>query len=116
MAGLVLGLFAFNFATRADDDKPKHSIKEVMKLAHNPKTSLAKKVITGKASDEEKKELAELYSDLAKNTPMKGSPESWKEKTEAVVKAVKDVEAGKPGSPAELQKAINCANCHKAHK
>jgi hypothetical protein len=117
MATLMLGMIANALASRADDgDKPKHTIKEVMKIAHNPKTSLAKKVISGSASDDEKKELVALYVDLGKNTPKKGTPEAWKDKTDAVVQAAKDVEAGKPGAAAALQKAINCANCHKEHK
>jgi hypothetical protein len=117
MATLTLGVLANVVATRADDaDKPKHTIKEIMKIAHNPKDSLAKKVIGGMASDDEKKELVALYGDLGKNTPKKGSPEAWKERTEAVVAAAKDVQAGKAGAAANLQKAINCTGCHREFK
>jgi hypothetical protein len=116
-AGLTLGLLTCTVGTRAEDgDTPKHTIKEVMKIAHNGKTGLAKKVISGQASDAEKKELAELYADLGKSTPPKGSPEGWKEKTGAVAKAAKDVEAGKPGAAQELQRAINCMGCHRMYK
>jgi hypothetical protein len=115
IAVLSLGLLANLFATRADEaDKPMHTIKEIMKIAH--KQGLFKKVIDGNASDAEKKELADLYADLVKNTPQKGSPESWKEKTGAVAAASKDVVAGKPDSAVELKKANNCGACHKAHK
>src|SRR5262245_26919410 len=76
-----------------DKEKPKHTIKEVMKTAH--KDGLLKKVQDGKASDEEKKKLAELYVALHENTPPKGSAESWKEKTDALVKASKEVVEGK---------------------
>jgi hypothetical protein len=114
-ATLTLGLFANVFVIRADDgDKPKHTIKEIMDLAH--KQGLFKKVMAGTASADEKKELADLYADLVKNTPKKGSPESWKEKTEAVAMAAKDVAAEKPDATAALKKANNCAGCHKAHK
>lgn len=116
-ATLALGLLANAFALRADDDKPKHTIKEIMKAAHGGgKNSLANKVASGNASEEEKKTLVQLYSDLAKNTPKKGSPEGWKEKTEAVVKAAKDVEAGKEGAATALKQAINCMACHKEYK
>lgn len=112
---LCLVLLANVQANRADDkDKPKHDIKEIMDLAH--KKGLAKKVVAEKASDDEKKELVLLYVDLGKNEPPKGNADSWKQKTEAVVKAVKDVEAGKAGSTKALEKAINCAGCHKTHK
>jgi hypothetical protein len=115
-ATLALGMLANVIATRADDDKPKHTNKEIMKLAHSGKNSLASRVIAGSASDDEKKELVALYSDLGKNPPKKGTPEGWKEKTDAVVKAAKDVEAGKDGAGAALQKAINCKACHTVYK
>jgi hypothetical protein len=117
-ATLAVGMLANVIATRAEDgDKPKHTIKEVMKAAHGGgKNSLAAKVASGSASDEEKKELVELYGDLGKNTPKKGTPDGWKEKTDAVVKAAKDVEAGKEGAGAALQKAINCKGCHSVYK
>jgi hypothetical protein len=89
-----------------------------MKLAHNPKArpNLATKVAAGSASDDEKKELVELYTDLTKNTPKKGSPDSWKEKSTAALEAAKDVQAGKAGAGAALKQAIKCAGCHNAHK
>jgi hypothetical protein len=102
------------WAQDKDDEKPKFTIKEVMKTAH--KGGLLDKVAKGTASEEEKKQLAELYVALHKHVPPKGSPESWKEKTEALVKASKDVLAGKEGSAATLKKVANCQACHKEHK
>jgi hypothetical protein len=96
------------------DEKPKHTIKEVMKTAH--KEGLLKKVQDGTATDAEKKKLADLYVALHENVPPKGSAESWKEKTEALVKASKDVLEGKKDSGDSLKKAANCAACHKEHK
>jgi hypothetical protein len=114
-AGLALGFLACNDAPRADEgEKPKHTIKEVMKLAH--KTGLMKKAILGTATAGEKRSLTELYADLAKSTPAKGSAESWKEKTVALVAAARDVEAGKPGAGPALRRAVDCDTCHKAHK
>jgi hypothetical protein len=114
-AALGLGMIANVFATKPEDtEKPKHTIKEIMDLAH--KKGLYKKVVMGNASADDKTELASLYSDLVKNTPEKGSPESWKEKAEAVASAAKDVAADKPDSIAALKKANNCGGCHKAHK
>jgi hypothetical protein len=111
----ALGLIANVFATRADDDsKPKHTTKEIMTLAH--KQGLFKKIAAGNGTDEDKKQLAELYAELVKNTPEKGTPESWKEKSEAIAFAAKDVAAGKPDALATLKKANNCGACHKAHK
>ena len=95
-------------------DVPKHSVKEIMVLAH--KKGLVKKAILGTATAGEKHELTDLYVDLAKNSVSKGSAESWKEKTTALVQAAKDVEAGKPLSGAALRKAVDCDTCHNAHK
>ena len=114
-ATLSLGMIANAFATRADDAaKPTHTVKEVMKLAH--KGGLYKKVKGGAASKEEKVELAELYADMAKNTPKKGDPESWKQKCEALASAAKEVAEDKPDAIAKLKAVNKCAACHKAHK
>src|SRR5438477_7138389 len=66
-------------------EKPKYSIKEVMKEAHKGK--LMNKVAEGKADDTEKKHLVELYKSLAQNDPPKGSMDDWKKRTKALVEA-----------------------------
>ncbi len=97
-----------------EKDKPKYTIKEVMKKAH--KDGLLKKVASGKADEAEKKELAELYTALGKNKPPKGEGKEWDEKTEALIKAAKAMVEGKAGADKDLMKASNCMNCHSAHK
>jgi hypothetical protein len=92
----------------ADDAKPKHTISEVMIEAH--KKGLLTKVVSGKASDAEKKQLCELYESLAANKPPKGSAVEWKSKTDAIVAACKK------GDPKALKAAVNCGVCHKAHR
>jgi hypothetical protein len=111
---LALGMIANAFATRADDAKPKHTVKEIMKLAH--KDGLYNKVKGGAASKEEKTELAELYADMVKNKAEKGDPESWKQKCEALASAAKDVAEDKPDALAKLKAANNCGACHNAHR
>ena len=92
---------------RAADEKAKMSIKEVMKLH---KDKLNEKFAEGKATKEEKQKLQEGYEALLKNKPPKGDEKDWKEKAEALVKAVKDDD--KDG----YKKAVNCKACHDAHK
>lgn len=114
---LVLALattVGMSLAEDKKDEKPKHTIKDVMKTAH--KGGLLKKVQDGTATEADKKLLAELYLALHDNTPPKGAPESWKEKTDALVKASKDALEGKEGSGEGLKKAANCMACHKEHK
>jgi hypothetical protein len=110
---IVLGWVAFGVATNAED-KPKHTIKEVMKACM--KGGLCKKVADGKATEEEKAKLVECFEALAANKPPKGEDASWKEKTAALVAAAKDCAAGKEGAGAALGKAANCMGCHSAHK
>lgn len=97
------------------DDKPKYTIKEVMKAAHG-KDKLLSKVTDGKASDEDKKKLLEYYEAMAKNKPAKGTSESWKKLNDAIVAAAKDVVDGKEGAVEALKKATKCGDCHPSHK
>lgn len=101
IAGLSFSLL------KAADEKPKMTIKEVMKLH---KDKLNEKFEKGEASKEEKMKLLEAYEALAKNKPPKGDEKDWKAKTDALVKAVKD------DDKAAYKKAVNCGACHSAHK
>lgn len=111
-AVVAFGWCAVALASRAaEDEKPKHTIKDVMKNAH-AKGKLRDKVAAGTASDEEKKLLVEYYEALAANKPPKGDEASWKEKTAELVAAAK---AAAEGDVSKL-KAVNCMGCHRAHK
>lgn len=103
-------------AAKADDDKPKFTIKEVMKNAHAGKDALVKKAIAGDTSADENKELLVMYQALAQNEAPKGDADSWKAKTEALVVAAQAVVDGGDGAGAKLEKAANCGACHGAHK
>ena len=99
--------------------KPKYSIEDIMEKAHKGgEKSLRNRVLAGKVSDKELKELVELYVELGKNNPPKGSKQAWKKKTDAVIAAVKKVEANPKDKAAltALGKATACAACHKEHK
>jgi hypothetical protein len=92
-----------------DKEKGKDpTVKEIMMKAHG-KDGLRKKVIDGKASNEEKKALVDLYTALAACKCPKGDETDWKDRTKAVVVLVKS------GEPADLKK-IDCMGCHKNHK
>ena len=113
VAGLVIAL-GWVAISVAQDDKPKFTIKEVMKTNH--KSGLMKKAAEGKATEAELKTLVANYEALAANKPPKGDEAAWKEKTAALLAAAKDVAAGKEGAGAALMKAYNCMACHSAHK
>ena len=117
LPGLMLALaavVAINMAIAQDAEKPKHTIKEVMKAAHKDK--LLNKVTGGSASKEESAKLVELYDAMGKNKPPKGEAAAWKAKNDALLQAAKDAAAGKDGAGPKLTAAANCAACHKDHK
>jgi len=111
---IAFGWVAVSLTTRAQD-KPKYTIKEVMKTAH--KGGLTKKVAKGEASADEKKQLVELYEALAANHPPMGDEASWKAKTAELVVAAKEAAEGKEGASEKLNAIfMKCAGCHMAHK
>jgi len=103
-----LGIFG------AADEKPKYTIKEVMKEAH--KEGLLKKVSSGKASKEEKEKLLALYIALHQNKPPQGDAKEFATQSEGIVSAAKAVVEGKEGAEGKLAKAVNCGNCHSKFK
>lgn len=115
---LVLALFALTIvgvgAFQAQDEKPKYTIKEVMKIAH--KDGLLKKVASGKADKEEAEKLVELYVALCQNDPPKGDKEAWVKRCKGIVEAAKNAAAKKKGAAGELGKATNCKACHSEHR
>ena len=118
MTGLVL-LVAFvclPVASAADDDdKPKHSIKDVMKKVMKGKPNLLSKVVES-GSEKEKKELHEWLVALSKNKPPKGEADSWKKLTGKLVSSSQDLVDGKEGAGKAVMKAANCKACHGEHK
>jgi len=116
MAAIAAGMLLMG-STQAEDKKPEAPeipIKTVMKEAMASK--LAAKAAEGKATAEEVKKLADLFTALHKAKPPKGEAESWNMKTEALVKAIKGVAEGNAEAQKALGKAINCGACHGAHK
>jgi hypothetical protein len=107
----VLGATALAFKA---EDKPKYTIKEVMKAAH--KDGLKDKVVKGEASKEEKQMLLDLYTALSQNTPKKGDAKEWKDATTPIVEAAKAVVEDKDGAGKKLNMAVNCKNCHTKFK
>jgi surface antigen len=89
-------------------DKKEVTIKLVMQKAM--KGGLCTKVATGKASDDEKKQLVMLFEGMAMIKCPKGDEADWKAKTKALV------DAAKADDGAALKKAANCMACHKEHK
>jgi hypothetical protein len=114
---LVLLLSSSSDAGKDKDksEEPKYKIKEVMKKAMAG--GLCKKCATGKGSDEEKKQLVEMFVALCANTPPKGEKDDWVKITKQLADAAKAVAAGKDDEAgAKLGKLVNCKECHGMFK
>src|SRR5262249_18017147 len=120
LAAFVLAVAGLGTYQAGFQDKPKYTIVDVMQTAPRPpekdKPNLLKTVSDGKASKEQKEKLLELYTALGQNKPPKGDAKSWKEKTDALVSAVKSVIANENGAADKLKKATTCMACHDVHK
>jgi hypothetical protein len=116
---LLDGTGSFQAAAARQDkkDDPKFTIGEVMEGAHAGKTPLYKKLIDGKATDAEAKDLLAMYQALKANKPPAGPAESWEMKCDNLIKGAKlYVDGKKDAAKTELQKATNCKGCHSVHK
>lgn len=91
-------------------------IEEAMKGGFKGDDSLAKKVVGGKATKEEMAKLKEYCDALVKVKPPVGDEASWKEKTEAMAKAMAAVQAGEADAAKAFEKASNCKACHEVHR
>jgi hypothetical protein len=98
-----------------EKEKPE-TIKDVMKLAHKGEHSLSKKVSQGKASDAEIKQLLGYYKLMATQKPPRGTEESWKEKTSALVHSTEALSRHEAGAIDQFKEAVNCKACHSVHK
>lgn len=91
-------------------------ITEAMKKHHKPDDALCKKVNAGTASDAEVAEMLKIYENMAAAKPKKGDDASWKEKTAAVIAALKKLQAKDAVGPEAFKTATNCKACHTVHK
>jgi len=112
---LLAGALMTTMLVRAEDEKAKYTIEEVMKKVHG-KTNLAKKLMMGRLSDDDKTTLIEYYEALPKNKPPKGSADDWKKRTDNLVTTAKAAISGGPAEKASFRKAVDCKSCHDAHK
>lgn len=113
----VAGLGSFMSLARAQDEaKPKHTIKEVMKVAHGKDSTLLKNIIAGKGTTEEKQQLLDLYISMFEGKPPKGDEDSWKMLAGKAALAAAKVVVGRDGATKELETATNCKACHSVHK
>jgi hypothetical protein len=100
----------------AQGEKPKYTIAQVMKVAHNLKKGIIARVNDGTVSKADKEKLVEMYQALAQNKPPAGDAKAWKKRTAALISAAQLVEKNDPGGVAALKAAANCKTCHDTFK
>ena len=111
MSLFCLGTFAF-----ASSFMPAKSNKEVMKAGFAGDTSLCKKLASGTASDDEKKQFLDLVIDLVENDTSKGDAGEWKMQAGAVALATAKLVVGREGALDAFKAATNCKACHEKFK
>jgi cytochrome c553 len=114
-ASLAAAILTFGLVGIAGaDSKPKYTIKQIMK--DGLKGGLAKKVIEGKATSQEKIQLLDYTIALYETKPKKGDPAGWTKLTGDLVAAAAKVAIDPKASTEALGKAVNCKACHNKHK
>lgn len=96
--------------------KPKYTVKDIMKAINKGDDNIGKRAAKGQASPEDLAKMVEYYESLPLNDPPRGDKSSWEHKTAALLAAAKDLKAGKPNALQAYKEAANCKACHTEHK
>jgi hypothetical protein len=91
-------------------------IKTAMKTHFKPDDALCKKVAAGTASDADLATMLKICQDICAATPPKGDKAAWVAKCQALVGAVKKIQAKDATGVAAFKTASNCKACHTDHK
>ena len=97
--------------------KPKYDFEEIMYKGHKGDASLLAKMLRKEVTPEESSKLVEYHEALAAHAAPKGDAESWKQKTEALLKASRAAkDSASDENLAKLKEASNCKACHSVHQ
>lgn len=97
--------------------EPKYDFEEIMFKGHKGDASLLAKTLRKEATPEEVAKLIEYHEALAAHAAPKGDAESWKQKTEALLKASRAAkETASDENLARLKEAASCKACHSVHQ
>lgn len=91
-------------------------IKTAMKTHFKPDDALCKKVAAGTASDADLATMLKISQDICAITPPKGDKAAWVAKCQALVAAVKKLQAKDATGIEAFKTASNCKACHTDHK
>ncbi len=91
-------------------------IKTAMKTHFKPDDALCKKVAAGTASDADLATMLKISQDICAITPPNGDKAAWVAKCQALVAAVKKIQAKDATGVVAFKTASNCKACHTDHK
>ena len=92
------------------------AIKAMMERAHKGRDNIGSEVRHGRGTEEDVKKLLAEYKLIAAQKPAVGDLKSWKGRTDAVIAALNDLVAKKPGAVDRVYAATDCRACHEAHR
>ena len=94
-------------------------IEDAMKKYHKAPEGTdptCKKISAGTATDAEVSEVLKSYEAMCAEAPPKGDKAEWVKKCQALIAAVKKIQAKDAAGVSEYKKAVNCKACHTSHK
>lgn len=95
---------------------PKASIGQAMKQGFKGDNSPLKRILGGKGTKADAAALTAAIGAMAAGKPDKGDADDWKQRTDALVKAMDQINKGDKAGVDALQNASNCKACHNLHK
>ena len=111
--GIVLAVLALGAGFQ---QKGNAVIKAMMERSHKGRDNIASEVRNGRGTEEDVKKLLAEYKSITAQKPAVGDAKSWKARTDAVIAALNDLVAKKPGAVDRVHSATECRACHEAHR
>ena len=111
--GILLGILALGAGFQ---QKGNATIKAIMERSHKGRDNIASEVRNGRGTEEDVKKLLAEYKLIAAQKPVLGDAKSWKSRTDAVMAALNDLIAKKPGAVDRVHSTTECRGCHEAHR
>jgi len=91
-------------------------ISQAMKQAFKGDNSAVKKITGGKGTKADAELLTRAVQAMSNAKPPKGDADDWKQRTDALAKAMAQINKGDKAGVDALQTASNCKECHNLHK
>lgn len=115
LAALLLAGSAFAQAAKGKK-APARTVKGIMEETHKGADNPASEVRHGRGTEEMQKTLLKAYVEMAAMKPPVGDAKGWQARTGAVIAALNDLIAKKPGAVDRVYSTTDCRGCHDPHR